>query len=85
MRRVSVVGTSGSGKTTVTAALSARLVVPHLELDGLRHQPGWVPLPDGEFVARVAADPAWATVDFVRLRSRREVRAFLDGLRTAAR
>lgn len=54
MRRVSVVGNSGSGKSTVGRALAARLGVPFLELDSLRHQPGWVELPDDEFAARTA-------------------------------
>ena len=62
MRRVSVVGNSGSGKTTFAADLARRMGVPHLELDSVFHQPGWVPLPPGEFRARVAefaAAPGW--------------------------
>ena len=55
MRRVSVVGNSGSGKTTVAAQLAARLGVPHIELDAIRHQPNWEELPDDEFRSRVAA------------------------------
>lgn len=49
MRRVSVVGTSGSGKTTVSRKLAAALDVPMLELDGVFHQPGWTPLPVAAF------------------------------------
>ncbi len=62
MRRVSVVGNSGSGKTTFAADLARRMGVPHLELDSVFHQPGWVPLPPGEFRARVTeftAAPGW--------------------------
>lgn len=33
MRRVSVIGASGSGKTTFAAALAERMGVPHIELD----------------------------------------------------
>jgi adenylate kinase family enzyme len=55
VQRVSVVGTSGSGKTTVGAALAARLGADFLELDSVFHQPGWVPLPREEFRRRVAA------------------------------
>jgi adenylate kinase family enzyme len=53
-----VVGTSGSGKTTLAAELALVLGVPHLELDGVFHQPGWVPLPEDEFrrVVGAAAD-----------------------------
>lgn len=62
MRRVNVVGVSGSGKTTVARALATRLGVPHVELDAIFHQPGWTPRPDAEFadlVAAAAAGDAW--------------------------
>jgi adenylate kinase family enzyme len=49
VRRVSVVGTSGSGKSTLAGKLAVSLGVPHLELDAVNHQPGWVPLPPDEF------------------------------------
>jgi adenylate kinase family enzyme len=49
VRRVSVVGNSGSGKSTVARELAASLGVPHLELDSAFHQPGWEPLPREEF------------------------------------
>ncbi len=54
MRRVSVVGNSGSGKSTVSRALATQLGVPHVELDAINHQPGWTPLPREEFRARVS-------------------------------
>jgi adenylate kinase family enzyme len=62
--RVSVVGNSGSGKTTIAAALSAALNAPHLELDSVFHQPGWVPLERAEFrrqVAEFVAAQRWVT------------------------
>lgn len=49
MRRVVVVGNSGSGKTTLSARIAAHLGAPHIELDAIRHQAGWVELPDDEF------------------------------------
>jgi adenylate kinase family enzyme len=55
VQRVSVVGTSGSGKSTLARKLAASLGVPHLELDAVHHQPGWVPLPPDEFRQAVAA------------------------------
>jgi len=54
VRRVSVVGNSGSGKTTVAAAIADALAVPHLELDAVFHQAGWQPLEREVFRARVA-------------------------------
>ncbi|WP_412540197.1 shikimate kinase [Longispora sp. K20-0274] len=54
MRRVSMVGTPGSGKTTLGRALAERLGVEYLELDSVFHQPGWEPLPVEEFRARAA-------------------------------
>ena len=44
--RILVAGTSGAGKTTVAAALSARLGIPHTDIDGLYHGPGWTPRPE---------------------------------------
>ena len=62
MRRVSVVGTSGAGKSTFAAALAGVLGVPWLELDSVYHQADWTPLPAEEFrlrVAAVASGPGW--------------------------
>jgi len=62
VRRVSVVGTSGAGKSTFGAALARSLGVPWLELDSVHHQAGWAPLDAEEFrrrVAAAAAAPGW--------------------------
>jgi gluconate kinase len=45
MQRVSVVGTSGAGKSTVAAALAALLGASFVELDSVHHQADWTPLP----------------------------------------
>lgn len=61
-RRISVVGNSGSGKTTVAADLARRLAIPHFELDAIFHQPHWTTPDEEEFRARVDAltgQPAW--------------------------
>ena len=63
--RLVVVGCSGSGKTTMAKALSRALDIPHVELDGLNWQPGWVDLaihdPDAFFqrISEAAAGEAW--------------------------
>ncbi|HET9730718.1 MAG TPA: shikimate kinase [Acidimicrobiia bacterium] len=60
--RVSVIGSSGSGKTTFGRTLAARLGVAFLELDSVYHQANWTPLPAEEFRERVqefAAGDAW--------------------------
>jgi adenylate kinase family enzyme len=62
VQRVSVVGNSGSGKSTVARELAAALGVPYLELDSVFHQPGWEPLPEDEFrgvVEAAAAGDSW--------------------------
>lgn len=41
MRRVSIGGTTGSGKTTMGRQLAAILGVPHVELDALNWEPNW--------------------------------------------
>jgi adenylate kinase family enzyme len=40
--RIVVIGTSGSGKTTVATRLADRLGLVAIELDGIAHGPGWV-------------------------------------------
>lgn len=52
-RRVSIVGTSGAGKTTLAKALAARIGVPHVELDALFWQPGWTRRPEAAFRAEL--------------------------------
>ena len=54
LRRVAVVGTSCSGKTTFAAALAARLQAPHIELDALHWRPDWVAAPREAFREAVA-------------------------------
>ena len=55
MRRVSIVGSPGSGKTTVGRQLADRLGVTHVELDSIFHQSGWTELDREEFRRRVGA------------------------------
>jgi adenylate kinase family enzyme len=63
MRRVIVIGTTGSGKTALAQRVSERLGVPFFDLDALYWGPDWTPYPDEQFRAAVrqalSAD-AWA-------------------------
>jgi len=52
-RRIAVKGSSGAGKTTVSAQLAGRLGVPHIELDALHHGPNWSEPTAEEFQAQV--------------------------------
>ena len=76
MRRINVVGTSCSGKTTLARAVARRLDLPYVELDALFWGPGWTPVPGGVFTARVRAavegdawviDGGYATMDELKL------------------
>ena len=49
MNRISVVGSSGSGKTTAARAVAERLGYAHLELDSVYHQADWAALPADQF------------------------------------
>jgi adenylate kinase family enzyme len=53
VQRVSVVGSSGSGKSTVSAAIAQAIGGAHIEVDGLYHQPGWTELPADQLRAAV--------------------------------
>jgi adenylate kinase family enzyme len=55
VRRVSVIGGSCTGKTTLSRALAQRLAVPHIELDALHHDAGWQEAPAEVLQARVDA------------------------------
>jgi adenylate kinase family enzyme len=54
MNRVIVIGTTGSGKTTVARTIAQRLDLPHIELDALNWGPDWAEVPPEVFRARVA-------------------------------
>ncbi len=60
--RINVVGTCGSGKTTVAKTLAGLLGVPHVELDALFWRSGWGEATDPELraaVSEAAARDAW--------------------------
>lgn len=54
-QRIVVVGTTGSGKTTLARALAQAYSLPHTSLDTLHWRPNWQPAPKDEFVRDVQA------------------------------
>jgi adenylate kinase family enzyme len=53
-RRIVVIGTTGSGKTTLAGQLSQRLAIPHVELDALHWDTNWTPVSPTIFLERTA-------------------------------
>ena len=48
MKRINIIGTSGSGKSTISKRLAEILDVPYIELDALFWQPDWPGVSDDE-------------------------------------
>src|SRR4029453_15560505 len=62
MKRVLVMGSSGSGKSTFARRLSDMTGIPFVSLDALYWKPGWVASENAEFgqrVAEIARRPQW--------------------------
>src|SRR5215470_14691924 len=78
-RRVVVVGSSGTGKTTMARQLAHTFACPHIELDALYWGPNWTPR--GDFVDRVRK--ATAVERWVADGNYRIVRDYLWGRATA--
>ena len=61
-QRVLIAGVTGSGKTTLAGRLAACWEIPHIEIDGLFHGPGWTARPQFlDDVRAFAAAPRWVT------------------------
>jgi adenylate kinase family enzyme len=52
-QRIAVIGTTGSGKTTLAAQLAEFLNAPHIELDALHWEPNWTGAPPDVFRKRL--------------------------------
>jgi adenylate kinase family enzyme len=50
-RRILVIGSGGSGKTTLSKEIAVRTGLPVIHLDRLFWRPGWIPTPDAEWDA----------------------------------
>jgi adenylate kinase family enzyme len=75
MRRIVVVGSPGSGKTTVARQLAVAFGLTHIEFDHLHHRPGWTEASAGEFraglvEAMAGADDGWVTDGNYQARAR---------------
>lgn len=53
--RIAVVGTTGSGKTTLAQQIAQHYQILHIELDALHWEPNWTAAPDQVFRDRVTA------------------------------
>jgi adenylate kinase family enzyme len=62
MQRVLVIGSGGSGKSTVAKEVARRLRLPLVHLDALYWQPGWRATPKSAWegvVRQLVATPSW--------------------------
>jgi len=56
IKRINVIGTSGSGKTTFSRQLAQKLGYPYIEMDALYWKANWQETEDEEFFAKIAAE-----------------------------
>jgi adenylate kinase family enzyme len=64
LKRLVIVGTSCSGKTTLASNLAQKLGAQHIELDSIHWKSNWTPTPKAEFrslVSAAAAPEAWVS------------------------
>ncbi|WP_413284235.1 hypothetical protein [Vibrio sp. MA40-2] len=53
MKKINVVGTSGSGKSTFSRLLAHKLSYPHLEMNAMFGKPNWTEPSDEEFFSEL--------------------------------
>lgn len=54
MRKINVIGTTGSGKSTFAKRLASEIEVPYIQMDQLFWKPYWTESTDAEFLPKVA-------------------------------
>jgi adenylate kinase family enzyme len=63
-KRIAIIGTTGSGKSSLAEKVAERMGIPLLELDGLYWQPGWLPPNIDEFrtaVQKLVESDRWVS------------------------
>lgn len=53
MKKINVIGTTGSGKSTFSKKLANKIDCPYIQMDQLFWQPNWVESTDAEFIPKV--------------------------------
>jgi len=53
--KINVIGTSGSGKSTVARGITQKLNIPYIQLDALFWRADWQGTPDDLFFAKIEA------------------------------
>ncbi|WP_046213585.1 DNA topology modulation protein [Paenibacillus wulumuqiensis] len=62
MQKIAIIGSGGSGKSTLSRKLAAKLQLPVYHLDSLYWRSGWVPTPAAEwdqFLTELTAQSEW--------------------------
>ena len=62
MKRINVIGTSGSGKTHFSCRLARKLAIPHIEMDAVFWLPNWNYLGTEDFLVKLKSileEEAW--------------------------
>lgn len=61
MKKIIIIGTTGSGKSTLGKALSKKLGYKYIQLDQLFWKPNWGETPDDEFFEKIKTEVAGET------------------------
>lgn len=62
MKKIIIIGVTGSGKSTLSEKLSQKLNIPYIQLDSLYWKPNWEGSSDEEFFAKISkaiSQPSW--------------------------
>lgn len=54
MKKINVIGTTGSGKSTFSMLLASKLAYPYIQMDQIYWNPNWVESHDKEYLAKIS-------------------------------